>query len=493
MNLVQINERLKEMPEQVVRQYANGANPMVPPYLALGELQRREKLKQQMAMQEGAAQGQQPSVKEQIEQKAGLMGLQQAQMQQQQQQMMQPRPGPVPAGVPQPQPQPQAEEMAMAAGGIARIPVRDDMYRFASGGIIAFQQGGQSPRVITVPRGISDEELERIRRQNPNAIIRPEAEIPTGQPPMEARPAQSAMGPRSPLMDEAVAASRQMPEKPTPAGIMAIQNEMMPPELQEQARQQRAAEAKQRMQQAEERFKASRPSGLDQLIRVFGQAGQYKGLSGLGPAYSQNRDRMAAEEAAFQREQEAMRSGAEKQQLGEAAGIFESRTKQFSGEMEGYRRQLASRTEALASLAGTDQRAIDAALGRMSDRQLTELRIAAERANATRPGEGERITARVLDYRSKGQHDKADALINTYTQVKLGGGAGAGMENAQTRANRLAYDSLTKELEGMDTKDPMYNEFTRRKRELLKKMTADFGGQSDGKSGEVDKNNPLLK
>ena len=187
-----------------------------------------------------------------------------------------------------------------------------------------------------------------------------------------------------------------------------------------------------------------------------------------------------------------MRAGAEKQQLGEAAGMFEARTKDYAGQMEGYRKQLASRTEALAGLAGADQRAIDAALGRMNDRQIAELRIAADKANAMRPGEGERITAQVLKLRSQGKNEEADALINTYTQVKIGAG-GAGMENAQTRANRLAYESLSKELENMDPKDPMYKEFERRKRELLKKMTADFGDKGDAKSGEVDKTNPLLQ
>ena len=135
MNLVQINERLKEMPLQAVQQYANGMNPEIPPYLALGELQRRETMHKQAANAQGAASGPQPSVKEQIEQKAGLMALQQQQAQQAQQQMMQPRPGPVPANVPQPEDQP---ELAMASGGIARLPVRSDMFDFASGGIIAF-------------------------------------------------------------------------------------------------------------------------------------------------------------------------------------------------------------------------------------------------------------------------------------------------------------------------------------------------------------------
>lgn len=75
MNLVQINERLKEMPLQAVQQYANGTNPEIPPYLALGELQRRETAHKKAALAQGAASGPQPSVKEQIEQKAGLMAL----------------------------------------------------------------------------------------------------------------------------------------------------------------------------------------------------------------------------------------------------------------------------------------------------------------------------------------------------------------------------------------------------------------------------------
>jgi hypothetical protein len=142
MNLVQINERLKDLPMQVVQQYANGMNPEVPPYLALGELQRRELSQKQMATAQGAQQGPQPSVKEQVEQKAGLMALQQMQQQQMAQQQAQPQgPMPVPAGVPQPQQQPEA---MMARGGLASIPVRPDMFEYAGGGIIAFQSGGDT-------------------------------------------------------------------------------------------------------------------------------------------------------------------------------------------------------------------------------------------------------------------------------------------------------------------------------------------------------------
>ncbi|NBU71975.1 MAG: hypothetical protein EBS53_11100, partial [Bacteroidetes bacterium] len=64
MNLVQIQERLKDMPLQAVMMYANGMNPEVPPYLALGELNRRKKMEQ--AMQ--PAQMPQGTVKEKLEQ-----------------------------------------------------------------------------------------------------------------------------------------------------------------------------------------------------------------------------------------------------------------------------------------------------------------------------------------------------------------------------------------------------------------------------------------
>ena len=133
MNLVQINERLKDLPLQVVQQYANGMNPEVPPYLALGELQRRELSQKQMATAQGGMQGPQPSVKEQVEQKAGLMALQQMQQEQMAQQQAQPRgPMPAPAGIPQPEAQPEA---MMARGGLAAVPVEFD---FAGGGIVAF-------------------------------------------------------------------------------------------------------------------------------------------------------------------------------------------------------------------------------------------------------------------------------------------------------------------------------------------------------------------
>jgi hypothetical protein len=75
LNLVQLQERLKGVPIQALMQYANGANPQVPPFLALGELNRRKKM-QEGAAAEQAQEMEGSTVKQQIEQAAGLMALQ---------------------------------------------------------------------------------------------------------------------------------------------------------------------------------------------------------------------------------------------------------------------------------------------------------------------------------------------------------------------------------------------------------------------------------
>lgn len=85
----------------------------------------------------------------------------------------------------------------MARGGLASIPVRSDMFEYAGGGIIAFQEGGQpkkyetpydrmnrenrekaneEPRVINLPKGTPADEVELIRMQNPDAVVRTEDE-----------------------------------------------------------------------------------------------------------------------------------------------------------------------------------------------------------------------------------------------------------------------------------------------------------------------------
>jgi hypothetical protein len=147
MNLIQVQEHLKDMPMRAIMEYANGKNPQVPPYLALGELNRRKQ------MEQSARTGTPPegTVKDKLEkeltgQATDLMqagAARQAQSNEQLQQSLMGQPQPVPEGTPQP-PQPEEEmpEMPqMAAGGLTTLPTRD-MFKFAGGGgVVAFADG----------------------------------------------------------------------------------------------------------------------------------------------------------------------------------------------------------------------------------------------------------------------------------------------------------------------------------------------------------------
>jgi hypothetical protein len=137
MNLVKAQEYAQSLPLAELKKYADGLNPsMIPPWLATGEIEAKTKRAEMANVMQGAATGEQPSVKEQIEQKAGLLGLQMAQQRSQQQAMMQPRPmaGPVPTGTPQPQAQPRPTQMA----GLDQL---QSNIKMAGGGIVAFATG----------------------------------------------------------------------------------------------------------------------------------------------------------------------------------------------------------------------------------------------------------------------------------------------------------------------------------------------------------------
>ena len=468
MNLVQINERLKDLPEGIIRQYANGSNPEVPAYLALAEMQRRQKEQQQAANQQGAAQGR-PSIKEQIEQSAGLMALQKAQMAQKQQQMMEPQGGPmpVPPGAPQPQQQPQQPQPEMmAGGGLARLPIRNDLYTFANGGIIAFGEGGDTPEVIVLPQNVTKDELDQAKAEHPNAIIKiAPPSIVRGQP--EQAPQQEARAPaatlptiqvpkglpsvvgaanigqmRSPLMDTAFAAASEQPEKPTAESTVQNINAMTPEYMREASIQKRADDFAARQAKARQEYEASKPSGLDTLIKVFGQAGQYKGLSGLGPAYAANREQQIARDRAFRRQEEADIQANEQRQGKQYEDIFGARTKDFTAQSEGFRKQLGDRTQSLAALTGADQRSIDEALNRLTSTELAILRVKSDQAAAGRPGERERFIANFMALKAK-DPAKADAMMDAWRQ-SMGGNAEAAGENAKTKAIRLAMETQAK-------------------------------------------------
>ncbi len=195
MNLIQIQERLKDVPLNAVINYANGSNPEVPPYLALAEIQRRNSVQQQsqQAMPPDA------SVKEQIErraleQSANQLMADQARQQQASQQMAQQMTQPgeqIPQGVPQPE-QPESVP-TYASGGITSIPVRNDMFNFDRGGIVTFAEGDY------VENPFKDEE-------KPKAVVKKAAP----KQPVAKAPNKDYMA----LAEEALNVKPTMPESP---------------------------------------------------------------------------------------------------------------------------------------------------------------------------------------------------------------------------------------------------------------------------------------
>ena len=147
--------------------YVDGRNPMVPPYLALTELNRRKQIQQS-----AQAQQQQPqaTVKDQVQQQAGIMALQNQRAQQGMENMQQnagrvPQPGAVPMNAPVQAEPAQMPTVKAAGGGLMGLPT-PGMFQsrnFAGGGIVAFA-GPDGSKVDD--EELSEEakkELEKIR------------------------------------------------------------------------------------------------------------------------------------------------------------------------------------------------------------------------------------------------------------------------------------------------------------------------------------------
>jgi hypothetical protein len=488
MNLVKAQALAKDLQIQDLQRYADGFDPrIIPPWLATGEIQSKMDLNKRMQMMQGAVQGEQPSVKEQIEQKAGLMAAQAMQQQQAQQQMagqMAQRPGPAPANVPQPEPQPEPQPSMMARGGLASVPVNFD---FSGGGIVAFDDGGSSNKAETAEereqREAAKKDSEGIKKalafvaglpaealktlvsapgyglsknsapapapapaQRPpvseaQATMKagPQAAMPVGlpaalaqqkpvaktqapaqRPTQAAQPMQSARPETSPYFDEADKYLKEEIKAPTAQSIIAEQTALSPAAMQESAMQQRAADQRARANQEREAYNKSKPSGLDELIRMFGQAGQYKGMSGLAPAYTAIEQEKRANDLAAEKRYNDALTGIEGREYEGGKELFGARTGAMKDANKSYQDRLKSRTETYASLAGVDQRRMDEALNRLNNIQLQQMRMAQSAAEGTRPGEGERFAAKYLGLIAAGNPKDAEAYKDAYLLGKKG-------------------------------------------------------------------------
>jgi hypothetical protein len=196
MNLIQVQERLKDLPLQAIMGYANGINPEVPPYLAMLEMNRRKRMEEQARPAEPPT----GTVKDQLEQRAGLAALQGMRMGQAQQQMMQgaaAQPMPVPEGAPQPDMQPEATGIANAAAqpGV----MQPGVLGMAGGGIVAFAGAGE----VNEDKDEDEDEDDDEEEQGAESLPVEDRPVPQGRdigalPPEIAPPFQAAQPPQTP-------------------------------------------------------------------------------------------------------------------------------------------------------------------------------------------------------------------------------------------------------------------------------------------------------
>jgi hypothetical protein len=243
------------------------------------------------------------------------------------------------------------------------------------------------------------------------------------RPPMAAAPAApqgglpTALPARSPYFTQVNADLAKPIAAPTPEGIIAEQRALSPETMQEDFMKRRSEEQRQRAAGERAAFEKTRPSGLDDLIRVFGQSGQYKGLSGLAPAYTANQQQRRAEELAMEQRQNELLTNVDKREYEGGKELFGARTGAMKEANKSFQDRLKSRSEVLAQMAGVDQRAIDSALDRLSQMEIQKLRM----AESARGTPDQQLFAQFLKLKSEGKTQQAQMLLDSLDEFKGAG------------------------------------------------------------------------
>lgn len=460
MNLLQIQDRLKELPSdprtmQLLTAYANGQNAAVPPYLALGELNRRKKL---MEEQQQAAAGQAPqgTVKDQIEQRMGIMALQQGQQQQAMQQMMQQQQGgPVPPQIAQQGP------VQAAGGGLLERLMSYPAARYRSGGIISFQEAGSVDETIDEEDDAEDDAEDAAEGELADRLVLAQATPQSGTSTRDLlaeviRKGQQQMADTKPVYKSRLEERKEIVAKyPELAPALADMTG-------EQLRRFDEIQALRRAEMEKQREEAARmrPGILQQLgqaaMATRGRTGRDALAAMLGgyadiarrdeaSAIKQEQDlrmreielqqtraealnkideiKRARAEGDLQREEQGKKDYANllKAHNTSTAQLF-GRQAGALGRLAGAEATAASRERAAATTAASRERAAE-----------TTARGRIQAAGIVKPGERERIANRIAQLRAEGKDDEADRLQTAYTS--LGGGtAGVGQTNAMRAA-----------------------------------------------------------
>ena len=401
-DLMQVQSQLRSLPAgdprtmQILTSYANGANPMVPQFLALGEIKRREQMAQQ------PAQPPQGTVKDKVEQSANTMAMQQAKQQQAMQALAgqaAQAPGPVPQGIPQP-------EVNMAGGGVTALPVRNEMFNYAGGGIVAFS-GKDGSRVpgeyddATQARG--EAELARMR----------DAEEPRRAPVKPAAGADQAMqvlmdmlsgkgGVEMPMSPEARRANMMQSNPEIAAALSAPQGQDITKTLESLSARDQAARAAFKEREGRNqldavskmlieagRGTAGKKGGLGQLAGALGGAGE--SLIGSNAAAGER----AVKQEALEREQDLTMGKLREEVAGKKRAAAEGRV----GDMAKHDLKIAelqqlledNKRDAAKSMVTDERTRSEGALNRAA--QLEQSRISA----GGRSGGPEAVRLKYLD------------------------------------------------------------------------------------------------
>jgi hypothetical protein len=295
----------------------------------------------------------------------------------------------------------------------------------------------------------------------------------------------------------------KQPVAPTTQDAISRVNELSPAAMKEAALQKRNQEMRDRATGYMEKFEKGRPSGLDDLIRVFGQAGQYKGLSGLAPAYTSNKQQQRAEELAATKQFNEMMNLADKTELEGSKDVFGARTRQDELARQLFGKDKEGVLKATADLYTGKQRSLDEAANRLNNLEVEKLRIAERQAERNQPGSAAKVRAeylRMMDQvfalEDNGEKAQADALRRR-ADARLTAGSGSGTAGVGAARNaiserRLEMAGLEKIMkdEAMVYSDEEKKEAAKEYRRLALLNSKESGGSP---SGEIDKSNPLLK
>jgi hypothetical protein len=281
---------------------------------------------------------------------------------------------------------------------------------------------------------------------------------------------------------------------PTAQGIISDVNALMPAGMQEEAMKRLLGEQRARADARQAAYESSKPTGLQDFIRVMGQAGQSKGFSGIAPAYTALQQQRRTEDLAMQKQQDELLTAIEGRGMAFDKDVFGARTGAMDKAQTLFGQSQKSILEAATAKLGADQGRLDkqTQLKMQQDLKMFELaqeerlkgmdleqrerdrKTTAANNPAAQAAQFVALKQRARDLREKGQvaeADKLDAQAADMMTFKVGSGTAAvGAENSQTRMLREALKDVNGRLELMDPKDPEYKTLMEQSKKLSQRV-----------------------